>query len=203
MTEIPDLLRARRVWLIARDRVADEQVMNGLTDTPIRASARGAYDDLRRLLPEPEQTVRYQSPTRRAEQTAARIYPHHEWENNEQLGPRGFGDWERKSWGDVRTADPRRAEAFWNDYANSRAPGGESLVDVSDRVELFLTSLANRSGWHNVVAVTHPDVIRAVVCRVLDVRLKQAIRIHVEPLSLCRLSLSWEAWQLDSLNVRA
>lgn len=203
MTEIPDMFRARRVWLVARDRISDEQLITGTSDVPIRASSRTAYESLRKLLPEPEDAQRVRSPSRRAEQTAARIYPNSAWEANGHLRPREFGDWERRTWGEVRVEDARRAESFWHDYAGGRAPGGETLEDVSERVELFLTSLANRDSWHSVVAVTHRDVIRAVVCRVLDVRLRQAPRIYIEPLSICRLTLSWNHWQLDALNVRA
>ncbi len=203
MTEIPEIFRPRRVWLITRDRVAEEQTICGLSDVPIRASSRTSYENIRKLLPEPELTVRYRSPVRRAEQTAARIYPHHAWEPSEHLRPRAFGDWERQTWADVRQNDARRAEAFWNDYAAGRAPGGETLDEVAERVDLFLGALANRGGWTDVVAIAHRDVVMATVCRVLDTRLRQASRIVVEPLSICRLSLSWNGWQLDALNVRA
>ena len=50
------------------------------------------------------------------------------------------------------------------------------------------------------MAVTHPEVIRALVCRVLQIPLNNALRLRVDPLSVTHLSRSWSGWQVDGLN---
>lgn len=202
MADNSDPLRSRRVYLISEDRLTgpDDLIAGRSDDVGIRASARAAYERLRDALPDATASLCLRSPVRRAEQTANRIAAEVDWEVAEPLAPREFGSWTGRPWSDVRTTDPGRTEAFWNDYARGRAPGGESLGDVSERADLMLTELGNRARWDHAIVVTHPDVIRAVVLHVLEAPLKMATRVHVEPLSVTRLSHGWMGWTLDSLN---
>lgn len=202
MGESTDPLRARRVYFVCEDRLtgADDIIAGHSDDVTIRASARAAYERMRDALPAPDASLCLRSPVRRAEQTASRIAAEIEWETADALLPRDYGAWTAKTWADVRSTDPGRTEAFWNDYARGKAPGGESLKDVAERAELMLTELGNRPRWDHAIVVTHPDVIRAIVLHVLEAPLKTATRLHVEPLSLTRLSHGWMGWTLDALN---
>lgn len=202
MADLTDPLRTRRVYLISEDRLAGEDglIAGRSDDIGIRASARAAYERMRDALPPADESLCLRSPVRRAQQTANRIAAEVEWEESEALLPRDYGSWTGETWEKVRTTDPGRTEAFWNDYARGRAPGGESLHDVYERAGLMLTELGNRARWDHAIVVTHPDVIRAIVLHVLEAPLKTATRVHVEPVSMTRLSHGWMGWTLDSLN---
>ncbi len=204
MTDLSQALQNRTVWLICRDQPAEDDILLGDADTAIRPASRTVYEKLRRSMPEPD-TANMQfwtSPARRAQQTASRLIPEVRWQTSEQVGPRLWGAWQGLNWPQVRSQDALRAESFWSDFGATRPPEGESLQDVMERWTLFATSLSHQHDWRTVLVVTHPDVIRAAVCQILDVRLTNAGRIHISPLSLTRASISFLGWRLDDLNVR-
>ncbi|BBX99403.1 histidine phosphatase family protein [Mycobacterium lacus] len=74
----------------------------------------------------------------------------------------------------------------------ARAPhGGESIVDLIDRVAGWLASLTG-----NTVAVTHPAVIRAAIVRALDIPSKSFWRLDIRPLSRSVLHSRGQCWTL-------
>jgi len=86
-----------------------------------------------------------------------------------------FGAWEGRRWDDI---DRDEFDSWAVDYVHRRVPGGESWVDVSDRVGSFLSDLRT-SNTDQVVAVTHAGVIRAILAVVLDIALEQTWRIAI------------------------
>lgn len=204
MTDAPDLLPVRRIHLVVRDRLAQDDLIAGQSDVAIRASARTAYERVRRLLPEPDpaRNLYLTSPVRRAQQTAARIQGDLTWTPQDALRPRDMGNWEGIAWTDVRASDPRRCERFWSDHATAAAPGGERLTDVKERAEGWLAGLLNRDGWDHAVVVTHPTVVRVALCQLLEIPLRHALTLTMDPLAITRLSHSWLGWRLDGLNLQ-
>jgi broad specificity phosphatase PhoE/nicotinamide riboside kinase len=92
-----------------------------------------------------------------------------------RLREQSMGAWEGRSWEDLTRADPAGVTAWWDGYANARAPGGESLADLARRVEPLGRELA-AGGARRVVLVTHIGVIRVLLCRALGLPLDQALR---------------------------
>lgn len=202
MTEIADALTARKLWIVVRDQPSEEGILLGNLDVAIRPSSRQVYERLRRLLPQPTATAFHASPSRRAQQTASRLYPEVPWTRTESLGPRRYGTWEGLTWQEIRARDAVRAESFWRDSGSPRPPEGESMDDVAERWNGFSTGLVNQADWNQAVLVTHPELARAAICAVLDLRLEHSTRIHIEPLTLVGLSWSFLGWRLDELHTR-
>jgi broad specificity phosphatase PhoE len=104
------------------------------------------------------------------------------------------GRWRGDVLGRVESADL----AVWlTDPA--RAPhGGESVVDLIDRVRGWMDSLtAHRA---RLVAVTHPAVIRAALLIALDAPPKSFWRIDIAPVSRTVMHFRGHAWSLRSNN---
>lgn len=79
----------------------------------------------------------------------------------------------------------------------TRAPhGGETVVDLIDRVAGWMDSLT--SARTRVVAVTHPAVVRAAILIVLDAPPKSFWRIDIAPLSRTVMHFRGHAWTLRS-----
>jgi broad specificity phosphatase PhoE len=82
----------------------------------------------------------------------------------------------------------------------ARAPhGGESIVNLIDRVAGWLASLTGKTLTYNTlrtVAVTHPAVIRAVILLALDVPPKSFWRIDIAPASRTVLHFRGDRWTL-------
>ncbi|MFI5509847.1 histidine phosphatase family protein [Mycobacterium sp. NPDC051804] len=81
----------------------------------------------------------------------------------------------------------------------TRAPhGGESVVDLIERVRAWMESLtADRA---RLVAVTHPSVIRAAIVIALDAPPKSFWRIDIAPASRTIMHFRGHAWTLRSNN---
>jgi broad specificity phosphatase PhoE len=79
----------------------------------------------------------------------------------------------------------------------TRAPhGGESVVDLIDRVTGWMDSLT--SDRARLVAVTHPAVIRAAIVIALDAPPKSFWRIDIAPASRTVMHFRGHAWNLRS-----
>ncbi|MGV0744276.1 histidine phosphatase family protein [Mycolicibacterium sp. XJ870] len=77
----------------------------------------------------------------------------------------------------------------------TRAPhGGETVVELIDRVRVWMDSLPARRG--RLVAVTHPAVIRAAILIALDAPPKSFWRIDIAPLSRTVMHFRGHAWTL-------
>jgi broad specificity phosphatase PhoE len=102
------------------------------------------------------------------------------------------GRWRGDVLGGVRAADL----AVWLTDPTSSPHGGESVVELMDRVAGWLDSMsASRS---RTVAVTHPAVIRAAVLLALDAPPKSFWRIDVAPASLTVMHFRGQARTLRS-----
>lgn len=75
------------------------------------------------------------------------------------------GDWEMRTLEEVAAMDPEGFEARGRDFARYRPPGGESFMDVRDRVWPAFQSILREEG--DTIVVAHAGVIRAIVVTVL------------------------------------
>jgi len=93
----------------------------------------------------------------------------------------------------LESVHPAELKAWLTDPA--RAPhGGESVVDLLDRVAGWLESLTDDS--MRTIAVTHPAVIRAAILLALDVPPKSFWRIDITPVSRTVMHFRGGSWTL-------
>lgn len=72
---------------------------------------------------------------------------------------------------------PIEISAYWSDYASTRPPGGESLVDVDARVLDFWGEVREELLDRRAVIVTHIGVLRCFLSRLLGLPLDSALRL--------------------------
>ncbi|NCZ68818.1 MAG: histidine phosphatase family protein [Actinobacteria bacterium] len=87
----------------------------------------------------------------------------------------------------------------WRADPTFRPPGGESLVEVEDRVRLALDRLLGL-GARSVIVVSHVSPIKAAVTLALGVNTEVVWRTRLDTASICRLSLSSESRSLTGFN---
>jgi broad specificity phosphatase PhoE len=136
------------------------------------------------------------SPALRARQTAEAFMPMATEE--EALADQDFGEWAGKELAQLQDIDPGALGAWLSDPSAS-PPGGESFVQVCDRIEGFMAGLLGRSGA--TVAVTHPAVVRAAILSTLGVAPACFARIDIEPLSLTEFRGDGRRWMLRATGV--
>lgn len=101
--------------------------------------------------------------------------------------------WRGKLLSDVDSADV----AVWLAEPTSAPHGGESVVDLMDRVSGWLESLSDSGS--RTIAVTHPAVVRAAILLALDAPVKSFWRIDIGPVSRTEMHHRGGGWTLRSL----
>jgi broad specificity phosphatase PhoE len=90
-----------------------------------------------------------------------------------------FGDWTGAAFTDL-DGDPdwRR----WNEARSvARAPNGEDMAQVQDRLVRFVTDMQTRHPGGRVCAVSHADVIKALIAKALGFSLDRHWALEVSP----------------------
>ena len=157
-------------------------------DEPLNETGRRQVEAVAGLdIPGPK-TRHLAGPEQRARQTAELLGLHAATEP--RLADLDCGHWRGQTLDAVAPAD---LEVWLTEPA--QAPhGGESIVDLTERVAGWLASLTD--GPSRTIAVTHPAVIRAAILRVLDVTPKSFWRIDIAPVGLTTLHYRNDRWTL-------
>lgn len=152
----------------------------GHSDLPLSPAGEQASDDLaamaRDLLPPIDSVL--SSDLRRCADLAWRLgaalgVP---VELDPALREQHMGAWEGRSWEELTAEDEPGVQAWWADYLRARPPGGETYAELAARVESWWQRSAPRLSGGRHIVVTHIGVIRALLCRALQVPLDQALR---------------------------
>lgn len=75
------------------------------------------------------------------------------------LRERGFGKFEGKTWGDIETGWPDEALAWRQRVPNFAPEGGETLLQLRERISTTVHELAARHPGEQVVMVAHGGVL--------------------------------------------
>jgi alpha-ribazole phosphatase len=95
-----------------------------------------------------------------------------------------FGEWNGKSWDDLRYDQTRE---FWQNFATQAPPGGESFIHMMDRVSDTIAELSLEYEGKDIVAVTHSGTIRTAISMALNLFAKSALTFQLDNLSLTEI----------------
>lgn len=95
-----------------------------------------------------------------------------------------FGKWEGLNQQEIKEKFPEEAKAWYADIVHTVPPGGESLIQLSERISAPLEELRSAHGDETVLLVTHSGVIQTLMCLVLGVDLKRYWQFRVLQASL-------------------
>jgi probable phosphoglycerate mutase len=135
----------------------------------------------------------YSSPLERALETAEPLARRRGLAVEElaELNELDFGDWTG------RTLAELAGDSTWDDWNrardSTRIPGGESMLEAVARADRGINAMRKRHPGGLVLAVTHGDVIRGLLCHVLGVSLNWIHRLEVSPGSVSLLRYEGEA----------
>ena len=142
----------------------------------------------------------YSSPLERARATATAIADRLRLEVQaaDELNEIDYGAWTNRTLADLREVPEwRRFNLF---RSGSRIPGGESMVEVQDRMLQLIERLRCVHPEQTVALVGHGDVIKAALAYYLGVPLDLFGRIELSPASLSVIGVEPHGPQVLLIN---
>lgn len=89
----------------------------------------------------------------------------------------------------------------WNQQrSRSTTPAGATITALQDGLERYLSELHARAGDRTVVLVTHAELIRSILMRVLQIPIDLYSRLQIAPASVSRLSIGSSGACVHSVN---
>jgi broad specificity phosphatase PhoE len=143
------------------------------------------------------------SPRERARQTAGAIAARcgAPVEVAEAIDEIDFGEWTGRDYAGLEDEPPWRE---WNERrSEARCPGGESMAEAADRITAHAAALARSRPGARIALVSHADMLRGLVSRVLGLPLDNMLRFEIAPASVSRLEIGNHGGCVLGLNETA
>ncbi len=104
-------------------------------------------------------------------------------------------------------ADRGFAGSYWFAPAEERAPGGESFIDLVERVRPEIARLTAAHPARDIIAVAHGGTIRAALSLALDIAPQATLAFAIGNCSLTRIDHvvvgETSGWRVAGVNLRA
>lgn len=182
------------IWWV-RHGPTHRKEMIGWTDAPADLSDTGALARLSSYLPEAPVVS---SDLSRAVATADAIQgARPRLAHLPGLRELNFGAWEGRSATELFEENPDSMNAYWNDPARTRPPGGESFTDLAERVNAALAAL---EAHPRLIAVAHFGVILTQIHRARGGAVKAVLAERIENLSVTELKRGPTGWEARRIN---
>ncbi len=143
----------------------EKGICYGQADLDLAASFLEEADRIREHIPSDIDAV-YCSPAKRCKLLARELFAHHDIRYDDRLKELNFGHWELCAWNDI---DKAALTTWMKDFVNIAVPGGESYLQLYERVTGFFCSLTDVK---KLALVSHGGVIRSILSQINHVPLK-------------------------------
>jgi len=181
-----------RFWLI-RHAIVEENArlrLYGTLDVPLCPDSLIAqvpmYEALAARLPRNAAWIT--TPLSRTQDTARAIqragYGDTPWQVEPDLIEQSLGEYHGLEHHELPALLNQPPDPFWPMAADETPPGGESMVQVCQRVGRALDRLADLHDRRDVVAVSHGGAIRAAAAHALGISAAACLRLSVQNLSI-------------------
>jgi broad specificity phosphatase PhoE len=184
-----------RFWWVRHAPVAHEGRIYGQEDKPCDCSETPVFTGLARQLPKGADWV--VSNLRRTHETAAAIVragldgpsdvPGPDAPAIPELAEQNFGDWQGLTYEELREQRGGEFHRFWHAPAHERAPGGESFVDMLERVSRAIHRLLDSHRGRDIIAVAHGGTIRSALGLALGLEPEACLAFTMENCSVTRI----------------
>ena len=139
-----------------------KEFFQGNIDTPLTEKGEQQLEYLAERFRGVHLDAIYFSPFQRTRLTAEAVNRHHglnmipEFELREING----GEWEGRSWSDLPSAFPKEYLLWTKDMAHFRAPSGDAMIDVYQRMRAAITAIAAEHAGETVAVFSHGCALR-------------------------------------------
>ena len=193
-----------RIWLIRHAATAwtAQGRFQGQTDVPLSRHGRRQVAALaQRLRAKPLHTL-YASDLRRAWETAQAIATQHALQVHAEprLREMAFGCWEGLAYDEIQQKDAERLASWERDQLHNAPPGGETLLQMAQRVREVYVSLREAGPDQTIGVVAHGGSLQLLLCLALGLQPRSYWQFAVSPASLSELCVYEQGAILTRLN---
>lgn len=141
------------------------------------------------------------SPLKRTMQTAAIVAKSKKLPVSieKQIIETNHGDWEGKHKEKIKTTWPWIYKKWLKFPSRTKFPQGEHFLETQKRVLKWWQKFCDNN-TDDVLVVSHDNIIRVVVARILNINLNKIWKFHLQPTAITEVSVSKEKITLVSLG---
>ena len=162
----------------------------GQSDVPLNQTGRQQANALAKRLSNQSFDAVYSSDLQRATETAKIILSgvKPDLHSDIRLREVNFGDWEGLTYDEIKEKYPDSLASWERDVYGSSPPNGETLEDLSKRVQSFLDDLLQKHNDQTVLVVAHGGVLQTLVCLALKLSPTMYWQFYLSTASLSQIS---------------
>ena len=200
-------LDVTRWWWVRHAPVrVDNGHIYGQTDLPCDCSDTVVFNAVSRILP--RDAVWYASHLQRTHQTAAALFAagigERDVRQEAAFAEQHLGEWQGRNRADFFASRAPEIGSYWFALAHERAPGGESFIDLFERVRGAIERINAMHRGQDIVVVAHGGTIKAAIAHALGLEAKAGFSFAIDNCSVTRLDhLANEAaigWRVPMIN---
>ena len=178
----------------------------GQTDIPLNLIGVGQAQAVARRLAQEMPAAIYASDLQRAWQTAEIIHKAQPLDGRcplvaePRLREMCFGEWEGLTYKEIQARQSQFLQRWESDLEHTAPPGGETLLDLAERVRAANQSIASAHPDSTVLLVAHGGPLQLLIAMALGLPPGRFWQIHLSNASLSELRLHPEGAILNLLN---
>lgn len=176
----------------------------GQSDIPLNQRGVQQAEQLARRLSNEKINALYSSDLSRALETAkyvANMYePALAIQSDSRWQEICFGEWDGLNYEEVEAKWQNEVTAWYADPVNFSPPAGETMLQMSKRVQSALDELKSKHKDETALVVSHGGVIQVLLCMLLGMELNRYWQFHVMQASLTVIHFYEDAAILDLFN---
>lgn len=204
--QLPGVDITRWWWVRHAPVRVDNGNIYGQADLPCDCTDTVVFNAVARILP--QDAVWYTSQLQRTHQTANALFsagaPKQEFIQEPAFAEQDLGEWQGRNRAAFFASQPPEIGSYWFAPADVRAPGGESFVDMFERVRAAIERIGNEHRGKDIVVVAHGGTIKTAIAHALGLEAKAGLLFTIENCSVTRLDrLANEGhigWRVPMIN---
>jgi alpha-ribazole phosphatase len=171
-----------RIYLIRHGQVEgfEEKRYNGQGEVALTAQGLAQFGILQMRLRNKPIAAVYSSDLGRCREGALLVAQPHALEPilREDLRELHIGDWEGMTWQELKEKYPIEWQARLDDIVHYRVSGGESLLEMADRVRQAMAEILAAHRGEEVVVIGHGGVNRSILLDAIGAPLERLFHIE-------------------------
>jgi alpha-ribazole phosphatase len=175
------------------------QRFQGQSDIPLNEAGKKQAEVLADRLSNQPFDIVYSSDLQRATETANIIHKS-SFQPDARLREVKFGDWEGLTYDEIKEKYPDALSAWENDIYKNAPPNGETLEQLSVRVQSMLDELCAKHQDQTVLIVAHGGVLQTLICLALKLPPTMYWQFHLSTASLSEVAFYPAGAILNLLN---